>query len=801
VQESEVAVVEVEVAGGSGPTVDAAPFRRKRGDIMLTGQGEYLDDVQLPGTLDCSILRSPFPNARIVAIDTTAAEAAPGVRAVLTGAAAAEMAGPLPHVFDPVNVGGATAEFRCLAVDRVRYAGTPVVALAAETMRQAESALHLIKIDYEELPFVIDAEAAMAPDAPRVFEDWEANEVGRYTWAEGEPDVVIAAADHVIEDEVSAQRYYTAPMETRGYIAQWKRGDLTLYASSQMPHPLRSHLSSVLGMPENRIRVIAPMVGGGFGHKFHGFEEESTVALLSRMVGQPVRWLETRAESMLVGAREFRYRMSIGFADDGEIEAFKAEVVGNIGALGPWGGWCMTFPAAMTLPGPYRIKHYDVQTIPVVTNKAPWSGARGYGKEAAAMALERMVDLVAAELGMDPAAVRRRNFIPSDEFPYWTAGKRLDSGNYEGALDIALDLADYEGRKRDREEARSEGRLLGVGIGFEITPEGADFSGSFFRGFDTSTVRVDPSGSVTVLTGVTSPGSGNETGIAQIVAAVFGIHIDLVEVVQGDTESCPYGFGNFSSRALTTGGGSARLAALEVREKMAAVAAMLLEVGVEELEFAAGEIRSTAAEKAIPFGRVADQVYRRTVPIGGEVYPHLEATRSDGPGNYQWVPDEQGRMSMYPTFPFSAHVTVAEVDAETGIVKLLEHTSVDDCGVVINETLVRSQIQGAIGMAIGGALYEHAVYGEDGVLETRTFKDYLMPRAPDMPQIRIGSQETPSPFTTMGTKGAGESAVGGTLAAILNAVNDALVPLDARIHTMPLSGPNVLAAIRRGGAR
>ncbi len=794
--ESQVAVATVKIPREADAAAEQPPFRRKRGDAMLTGQAVYLDDVKLPGTIDCAVLRSPHPNARILAIDAARATAAPGVRAVLTGAAAAAETNPLPHVFDPINVGGATAEFRCLATDRVRWAGMPVAAVAADTLAEAESALELIDVTYEELPFVIDAAAAMEPDAPRVFEDWEANEVGRYTWAEGEPDAILAAADHVIEDEVSAQRYYTAPMETRGYIAHWKRGDLVIHASSQMPHPMRSHLAVALGMPENRIRVIAPMVGGGFGHKFHGFEEESIVALLARMAGRPVRWLETRAESMLIGAREYRYRMSVGFATDGEIQAFKAEVVGNVGALGPWGGWCMTFPAAMTLPGPYRIKHYDVQTIPVVTNKAPWSGARGYGKEAAAMAIERMVDRVAAELGLDPAEVRRRNFILPEEFPYWTAGKRLDSGDYEGALDLALELADYEGCKEERESARADGRLRGVGIGFEVCPEGADFSGSFFRGFDTSTVRVDPSGSVTVLTGVTSPGSGNETGIAQIVAEVFGIDIDLVEVVQGDTESCPYGFGNFSSRALTTGGGSARLAALEVREKMAAVAALLLDRTAEELEFTHGEIRSTAADKAIPFGAVADQVFRRVVPIGGDVYPQLEATRSDGPGNYQWVPDEKGRMSMYPTFPFSAHVSVVEVDRETGIVSLLDHVTVDDCGVVINHTLVRSQIQGAIAMAVGGALLEHAVYGEDGRLRTQTFKEYLMPRSTDIPPLRIGSRETPSPFTSMGTKGAGESAVGGSLAAILNAVNDAISPLGARIGAMPLSGPNVLAVIR-----
>jgi len=447
----------------------------------------------------------------------------------------------------------------------------------------------------------------------------------------------------------------------------------------------------VLDMPENRIRVVAPTVGGGFGHKFHGFEEEIIVALLSRKAGAPVKWLETRADSMLVGAREFTYEMTLGFDDSGQILGLKARIVGNIGSLGPWGGWCMTFPAAMTLPGPYRIKHYDVETVPVVTNKSPWSGARGYGKEAAALAMERMVDLVAEHLEMDPAAVRRRNFIPRDEFPYWTAGKRLDSGNYAGALDKVIELSGYHARRAEQEAARRDGRLIGIGVGFEVCPEGADFAGSFFRGFDTSTVRVDPSGSVTVLTGVTSHGSGSDSGIAELVARVLGVDFSVVEIVQGDTESSPYGYGNFSSRALTTGGGAAVLAAEEVRTRMAQVAAVLLDADPRELEFADGaiSIRSDPS-RSVPFAAIADQVYRRTQPIAGDVYPQLEATRSDGPGNYQWIPDEHGRMSMYPSFPFSAHVSVIEIDPDTGVVTVLDHTTVDDCGVVINHVLVES---------------------------------------------------------------------------------------------------------------
>lgn len=790
------------VATRTGDTPTTAPaaagFRRKGGEQMLRGEAEYLDDVQFIGLTHCAILRSELPHARIVAVDASKASSAPGVRAVITGAEAAREADPMPHVFNPANVGGNTAEFRCLATDRVRHVGQPIAAVAADTLAAAESALELIDVELEPLDHVLDSWAALEPGAPKLFEDWESNAVGSYHWTEGDPAGEIERAPHAITDTITIQRYYCAPLETRGYVASWKRGRLTIHASCQMPHPLRSHLSTVLDMPENRIRVIAPTIGGGFGHKFHGFEEEIIVALLSRRANAPVKWLETRAESMLVGAREYTYEMSLGFDDDGEILALQTRILGNIGSLGPWGGWCMTFPAAMTLPGPYRIKHYDVETVPVVTNKSPWSGARGYGKEAAALAIERMVDLVAQTLELDPADVRRRNFIPTDEFPYWTAGKRLDSGNYIGALDQVLELAGYAERRAEQELARAQGRLIGVGVGFEVCPEGADFAGSFFRGFDTSTVRVDPSGSVTVLTGVTSPGSGNESGIAELVARVLGVGFDDVEVLQGDTESSPFGFGNFSSRALTTGGGAAVLAAEEVRARMARVAATLLASDPDKLDFSNGAIAVRGdPDRSLRFAEVADQVYRRTVPIEGEPYPQLEATRSDGPGNYQWVPDEQGRMSMYPTFPFSAHVSVIEIDPDTGVVHVLAHTTVDDCGVVVNHVLVDSQVHGAIAMGIGGALWEHVQYGPDGRPLTGDFKQYLMPRAPDLPSFKLGSQQTPSPFTTLGTKGAGESGVGGTLAAVTNAVNDALSPFGGRVHELPLTPVRILSALDR----
>jgi carbon-monoxide dehydrogenase large subunit len=773
--------------------------RRKDGDLVLTGHGGYLDDLELPGVLHAAVLRSPHPHARIRAVRTSAAAAMPGVRAVLSGGDALPLAGPIPHFYDPALSGGNTHYFRCLTPDEVVYVGEPVAAVAAATRAEAEAAAAAVEVDYEPLEAVLDAEDAVRPGAPRVFGDWEDNVLITSAFREGEPESVLAGAPHVLEDEIRIQRYQTAPLETRGYVAAWDPGGrLTFHGSSQNPHPLRSNLAQMLGIPENRVRVVAARLGGGFGHKFHGYPEEPLVCVLSRVAGAPVKWIESRGESLLVGAREFAHRIAVAYDDDGRILAVRDRILGNLGALGSMAGWGMTFVAGMAFPGPYAVAHYDVESVAVVTNKAPWNGARGYGKESAALALERMVDRIAQERGLDPAEVRRRNFIPPDAFPYWTAAKRLDSGNYAGALDRSLELLDYARRREEQAAERAAGRLRGVGIAFELTPEGGDFPGDLVRGLDTSTVRMDPSGFVTVLTGVTSPGTGNETGIAQVVAAELGLPVDAVDVIQGDTDSCPYGYGNASSRSMNVGGGSAVLAARDVRATLAAAASVLLEVPAEQLAFAGGEVRADGGPR-IAMGELARTIFTRAVAVAGLDEPQLEATRTYGPDNLLHVPDAQGRISPYPTFPYSAHGAVVDVDAETGVVRLLAYAGVDDCGTVINPMFVEGQFQGAIAMGIGGALWEELPYRPDGRPVARTFKHYLLPRAPDLPPLVTGSQETPSPFTVLGTKGSGEGGVAGAVACIANAVNDALLPLGVRVQRMPLSAPRVLAAIR--GAR
>jgi carbon-monoxide dehydrogenase large subunit len=782
--------------------VPAVDELRRDGEVLLAGGGQYVDDIQVLGMLRAAILRSPHAHARIAGIDVSRAAGMPGVHCVLTGEDALEHAGPLPHFFDPSIVGGKTAEFRVLAVDEVRWAGEPVAAVVAASLGDAEAALAAIDVTYEPLPSVVNTDAALANDAPLVFEDWGENVLIRLPFAEGDADAAMAAAEHTLAGELHIHRFQTAPLEPRGYVGWWDGGRVTLYASTQNPHPLRTTLSTVLGVPETRVRVIATRLGGAFGQKFNGYAEEALVCVLSKLAGAPVKWIETRADALLIGAREMTHRFTVGFQSDGQVVAIHDEIHGNVGSLATWGGWSMTYPAGMTFPGPYRVKDYAIESTAVVTNKAPWNGARGYGKESACVALERMMDLVAAHLDIDPAEVRRRNFIPPDEFPYWTTAKHLDSGNYEGALEQLLEMVDYDAVRAKQRAARAEGRLIGVGLGFELTPEGGDFAGSFVRGFDTSTVRLSPTGTATVLTGVTSPGTGNETSIAGLVAAELGIEPAAVEVVQGDTDACPFGFGNFSSRSLSAGGGAAVLAARELRERLRRAAAVLLDAEPSTLSIVDGGVVVDAPGGAsLSFAEVCEQVYRRAYAMPGLDEPLLEVTRVDKPENFQHVPDELGRMSAYPSFPYSAHLCVVEVDRELGLVDVKRYAYVDDCGVVISPRFVEGQLNGAIAMGLGGALWEELPYSEDGQPLARHLKTYITPRAPDLPTFEAGRQVTPSPYTTLGTKGAGETGVGGAMAAVTNAVNDALAPLGVSIDRLPLSAPNVLEALAAAGAQ
>jgi carbon-monoxide dehydrogenase large subunit len=464
----------------------------------------------------------------------------------------------------------------------------------------------------------------------------------------------------------------------------------------------------------------------------------------------------------------------------------------------------MAYVGALTTGAGYALEHCHVRYRVVATNKAPWGGTKPFGKDGATLVMERIMERIAATTGIDPAEVRRRNFVPAGAFPHvHTSGMELDSGDYDGVLDLALARLDYAGSRAEQARLRSAGRCVGIGIGFELVPESADIPGALVAGFDTSTVRMNPSGQVTVLTGVTSPGSGNDTAIAQLVADELGLGMADITVLQGDTERCPYGFGNISSRSIITGGSAAILAARDVAAKLRTVAAAMLHAPEGEEIVLRGGMAALAADpdRHVPLPAVAHAVFSLGYILALGIEPNLESTRTFRPANIRQIPDEQGRMQPYTTYPFAVHVSVAEVDPELGAVTLRRHVVAHDCGVVVNPLMVAGQLTGGAVMGISSALGEEFVYGADGVPLSDGFKTYLMARAVDVPPIELEHQCTPSPVTLLGAKGVGEAGFAGAQAAVLNAVNDALGPLGAALEATPVSAPNVLSAIRRAAAR
>ena len=776
---------------------------KKDGDRFLTGRETYSDDVVVPGMCHAAVVRSTSPHARIRGIDTSAALGAPGVLAVVTGEDARAVAGPIPHWMSPADAGGNHADVFCLALDKVVYEGQPAAAVVAETRADAAAASALVEVDYEPLPFVLDGDEALAPDAPRIYEDWPDNVIERGRFEDGDVEAAFAAAPHLIEDEIRIQRYQSAPMEMRIYVGDWdaRAERLTVHGTFQNPHIVRGVLAGAMGLPENAVHVIAPTIGGGFGMKMHGHPEETLVCVLSKLVGRPVKWAETRDESLIIGGREQTHRFRVAFDDEGIVSGLEVDIVGNVGALQALSSWGMVFVTALSFPAGYRIPNARVDFAIVATNKGVWNGARGYGKEATNLCMERIMDLVGRAVGLDAAEVRRRNLIRADEFPYPTiSGLNIDSGDYHGALEQTLELLGYERWRHHQAEARSRGLHVGIGLAYELTPEGADIPHTIVGGYDTTTVKIGPDGAVTVLTGVTSPGGGNDTGIAQIVGQELGVDPGEMLVIQGDTDVCPYGFGNYSGRSMLVGGGSAALAARDIGERLCKVGGVMLEADPGDLELADGSVRVRGdTSRVIPISDVANAVYTLAFAEASMVEPPLEATHTYKPGNIDHTPDEKGRINPYPTYSNGAYAAVVEVDVETGVTTILDIASVHDCGTIINPALVEGQSLGGIAMGVGAALMEDQRYDDNGRLLSGRLKAYLMPRAGDLPSIKLGHQVTPSPYTLLGTKGAGEASVGGGLAAVANAVDDALQPLGVTVREFPLSPPRLLGLINDTG--
>ena len=771
---------------------------------LAAGKGTFVSDIRRENMTHMAVVRSPHASARIKSIDSAAAEAVPGVVKVVTGREIKANMNPIFEAYDTEAMGAKGVTSYALCPERVRYVGEAVAAVVAEDKYTARKAADLVAVEYETTPIVSDTEAALQPDSPLVEPDWGDNILITRDFVKGDPDKAFAAAEMTSSDEVYQHRYTGAALEPRAYMAEYDpyTEQLTYWASTQNPHPVRVFLAETLGIEESSIRVIQPHVGGGFGLKTPTFQEEPLVAYLARALERPVKFVSERSEDLLVGghAREMRLSYDVAFQKDGRITGFRAKVVADVGAPSALCGWGMSFVCAYSIPGCYKIENARVQLFSVVTNKCPWNAYRGYGKETASYLMDRVLDDVAGKTGRDRAEVRLKNFIPPDEFPYTqVSGANLDSGNYPGALKRVLEMIGYEGFPKRQEEARRDGRYIGLGLGQELTPEGCSMPRStLLGGYDGATVRVNPSGQVTILTGVTSPGNGNETAIAQIAADSLGVAFDQVKVIQGDTDICPYGLGNYSSRSIIMGGSAVQIAAHDIREKMLKVAAKMLEVSADEVDVEESRFSAKGAPaRYVSFREVASTVYRDCHGVAAlDVEPGLEATRYFQHGNVYHQPETQGRFSAYPSWPNQAMAMIVEIDAETGRFKILKYCAVHDSGRVINPLLAEANLHGGFLQGIGGAAHEHLVYDDDGQLLTTTFMDYTCPTAVEVPLFEVEHQETLSPFTPLGTKGVGESGVAGALSGLCSAIENALPHLDLRFTDLPLSPNAVWNAIQ-----
>ncbi|MFQ5664744.1 MAG: xanthine dehydrogenase family protein molybdopterin-binding subunit [Terriglobia bacterium] len=763
------------------------PMKRKEDPRLIQGLGHYVDDLTLPGMLYAAIVRSPYAHARIRTIDPGAAQRAPGVVAVLTGEDIRGQLGPVPIAADLPEL--KIPPHYPLAGETVHYVGEPVAVVVADDRYRARDAAESLEVDYEPLPAVTDPEKALEKNAPRVHEQFPDNRACVWKLEAGFPDRAFKKADRIVRQRFANQRLIPVAMEPRGVLAQYDPGQesLTVWSSTQIPHLLRTQLAAMLALPEMRVRVIAPEVGGGFGSKLNVYGEEALVAHLARTLRCPVKWTESRRENFLATThgRDQIDDVEVAVQKDGRLLALRCRILADLGAYHQLLTPMIPTLTGLLILGAYKIPAVAVEYVGVFTHKMATDAYRGAGRPEATYLVERIVDLVALELGRDPAEIRRKNFPQPKDFPYSTpTGVVYDSGNYEAALRKALDLVGYKRLRQEQQKLWKQGKYLGIGLSsyVEICAMGPS-SAMPAGGWESSTVRIEPTGKVTVLTGASPHGQGQETSFAQMVAEELGISPDDVIVTHGDTQVVPYGIGTFGSRATAVGGTAMYQALQKLKQKLVRMAAHLLGVHPKRIEFAPGKlfVKGTP-RKAKAFLEVVQAAYvAKTLPPGFE--PGLEATSFFEPSNF--------------TFPFGTHVCVVEVDGETGDVHIRRYVAVDDCGNVINPLLVAGQVHGGIAQAIGQALFEEAVYDESGQLVTGELMDYAVPKAADVPRFETARTVTPSPVNPMGVKGVGEAGTIGATPAVVNAVVDALRPLGVRDIPMPLKRERIWALFQQ----
>jgi aerobic carbon-monoxide dehydrogenase large subunit len=789
--------------------------KRREDPRLLRGRGRYVADIKLPGMVYMALVRSPVAHARITGIDTSRALAQRGVLAAISYDDIRGEVKPLPlaergELIGDIDVPaedvtaqqsrgigpiacidlmpGSTVVLQTVLADRkVRYVGEPVVAVVATDPYLAEDALELVDVDYEPLEPVVDLLAAAADGAPLLYEELGTNVFTTVRQEVGDVDAAFAAADRTYARTFRIHRYAPVPIETRGVVADADPVDrrVTLYSSTQFPHLARGFLAGALSMPESRIRVVAPDVGGGFGAKCEFYPEEVLAPLLSLQLGRPVKWIEDRREHMIASthAREQIHEIEAAVDVDGNVTAVRARSHTNNGAAPSTLAITPTSIFSAMLRGPYRIPHCRVEAKAVFTNKTPLAVYRGAGHPQAAFCMERMMDIIARDLGVDRAEFRRRNMLTSAELPsdrgteIVLAGKVVyDSGDYPRCLDMALELMDYEGFLREQEPARAQGRYLGLGICAYVEE-------TAIGPYESATVRVDGTGKVTVITGSCPQGQGHVTAFSQLVADEFDIDLDDVTVLYGDTDVVADGVGTFASRSGAIGGAAARQAAAKVRLKAMQLASHILEVDTTDLEWAGG----AASVKGVPDRRLTL----------GELATRATAWNTDLPEDMSFNLDEtHHHQAPGIAFGNATHIAVVEVDVRTGKIDILRYGVVHDCGTVINPLIVDGQVHGGVVQGLGGILLEELVYDAEGQPLSTSFADYLLPTAAEVPHIVTEHLEIPTPLNPYGMKGAGEGGAVGSPGAIVNAIDDALAPLGVTLTTDgPYSPSRVLELI------
>ncbi|HWE15028.1 MAG TPA: xanthine dehydrogenase family protein molybdopterin-binding subunit [Solirubrobacteraceae bacterium] len=781
-----MSVTEQPQAGGHVGRV----MRRKEDPPLITGRARYVDDISLPGTLWAGIIRSPEAHAKIVSIDSSAATARAGIQAVFTGEDMSDLGGPLPCAWVPPGVEVNNPDHWPLAKDAVKHVGDPVAVVLGDDRYAVMDAVEDVVVEYEPLPVVVDPEAAAA-GAPFVHEQFGTNKVHEWSLGGGDVEAGFAEADVVVERRVVNHRIAGAPIEARGVLAEYRAGMLTLWTSTQVPHFVRLFMALLLGLSEDHVRVIAPEVGGGFGSKLQVYGEELLACWAARKTGHPVKWVETRSENMAVAhqGRDQIATVKMGAKRDGTITAFHVKILADFGAYNMLLTPLIPSLGAFVMGGCYKIPNVQTDIVGVFTNKCPTDAIRGAGRPEATHMIEVTLDQMAHELDMDPLEIRRRNFIPKEDFPAAVAtGVIYDSGDYAKSLDRLMEHVDVAAFRREQQELRAKG--IYRGIGFCTYTEICGLAPSRVTGpagvgvqaglWESAMVRVHNTGAVTVYTGTSPHGQGLETAMAQIVADKLGVDPSVVEVVHGDTATGPEGRNTYGSRSLATGGEAVARAADKVVAKAKAIVAAELEAAPEDIDVTGGKFSVRGSpDKGMALADVAGVAYIGAVPEGME--PGLEETTFYDPENF--------------VFPFGAHACIVDLDAETGKATVKRYVTVDDCGRAVNPMLIDGQVHGGVVYGIGQALYERVHYDADGQLVTGTFVDYAIPTAAELPSFETDRTETPSPVNSLGAKGVGEAGTIAASAAVTNAVIDALRPLGVDYINMPLTPMRVWEAI------